>query len=267
MTTPCDWIESRIEDLVSDDPRLDRVIGEHTSGCASCRRQVDTYLEVGRLLGACFHQRAVEARRAATAPRLPARLVLAAAVLGAVLLAVWFGVLGGSARIAVDSASGVPTGPSAIEAGPDRAKPSDGEPEASLIPGEVAPPPPADIRFYVMDATGYVHTLDEFRGSVVVMGVLEGGAEAGLKLGRLYESIPPRADLRFLAVGLDAMPAAEVRGIPLMVNRGSTLLETAAGEFAILTREGQVHSRGTLSDPDFEDLVRAGLRDLDVPLE
>jgi hypothetical protein len=110
-----------------------------------------------------------------------------------------------------------------------------------------------------MDPAGYFHTLDEFAGSVLVLGVFDPGLTGADAFAGAYARYGSTADVRFLGVapGPEALP--EDGPFPRMFNRGSTLLETPAGEFAIVTPEGAVHARGPLGDA-LDEAIAASLQ-------
>lgn len=266
MTTPCDWIESRPEQLLSEDPEVRRQVDTHARTCPACSEQLGAYREVDRLLASCYSARLARAQAQNAMPRA----LVAAAALAAVLLVVWIGfgtplpgVPSGNPDIASTSGEAIGNGEDAL------AKPSEDESTAREAAGSFDTAAPADPALYVVDAAGYFHTLADFNGSVVILGVFDATGAGGPAFGELYDAIPSRADLQFLAVGPGELPADAVGGAPMMVNSGSALLGIQTGEFAILTREGEVYRRGDLSSPIAGTLqdVQASLEELGFPVQ
>jgi len=263
VSTRCDWIESRLESLLSNDPEVRHAVDAHTRSCAACQEQIEGYDAVDRLLGSYFARRMDQARTPAI--RQTRRLVAAAAALAALALIVW---------VAVARYSTVDSIPGSAALDPDKAvehtdslaKPSE-EAAPARAGADVAPSPASDAAFYVMDASGYNHTLNDFQGSVIVLGVFDETQAGARTFGQIYDAIPSRSDLQFLAVGLSQRPPETVRGARVMVNRGSSLLGVAPGEFAVLTPAGEIYRRGTLSDTDVEARIRSSLEELGVAME
>jgi len=256
MTTECRWIESRVEDLFSDDPRVRHDIDEHLASCSPCRCEVEAHQDLDRLLASYFNARM---NHRGIGDRHKPRLLVAAAAVTAVALAAWVGVSyeppGSTVSDAptLSAAPGVGTGVSGL------AKPSESGPASAADPGDGLSATASEADFYVVDAAGYAYTSEDLGGSTLVIGVFDSTGIGGEEFGQLYEAIPAQPDLRFIAVFHEGTDTAVLRGVPIMMNRGSTLFGTAPGEFIILNEDGAVFERGTLTDPRLEETVRAGL--------
>lgn len=264
MTSECHWVESRLEDLFSDDPVLQHAIDRHLQSCPPCQRQVRDQEKMHQLVRLHFDSRlGLASLRAAARPRTGRRLALGGAC-AALVIALWVG-------LSWPDGSILPNSTSTLEktegGGAPLAKSSDVMPAiASDGPGESPLAVPPDRGFYVVDAAGYAYTLSDFGGSVVVLGVFDESAGNSEKFVRLFETMPARTDLRFLAISPGPVASPRLQDFPVMVNRGSTLLGIEAGEFAILTRDGEIYRRGQLADATFEAAVRSSLVELGLDL-
>lgn len=139
----------------------------------------------------------------------------------------------------------------------ERAKPED-------APEGVGDPAPASTPadrpgFSLEDPAGYLLSLDDFRGSALVIGVLrENDIEA---FRETYERFRGSDSVRFIGVPLD--PGGVGVGLPTMRNRGDSVLDTPPGGFVLVGPDGSVEGRGLVSDPEFprrvERWIEAGL--------
>jgi hypothetical protein len=258
MNTECNWLETRYEDLLSEDPAARQAIDAHAASCPACRRELESQRHLDGLLQACFASR-MERARAGAATRRPA-LALAGAAAAVLALGLWLG-LGapatetGPVHVALDETLTNPE-PEDLELH----KPTD-EPGIALAPVGSAPSDAApEAGFSVMDQAGYAHTLADFGGRVLVLGVFgpETSAEDAGAFRELSDSLRS-GDVRFLAVGVGGVPSGPFGSVPLMVNRGSYLLGLDAGDFAVITAGGAVFRTGSLSDAEFAEAVTSSL--------
>jgi hypothetical protein len=114
----------------------------------------------------------------------------------------------------------------------------------SLSPMPVASNAPD---FLVTDPAGYAHTLDDFRGHVVVVGVWSRNqGESIANLERLYKSFATNPKIRFVGVPNDRQSKPDKTTFPVLYNQGSKLFGAKPGEFVLLDENGTVESRGSL---------------------
>ncbi len=255
MTKSCQWVESRLEAYVSDSltPAERGELDRHASDCAACRSELAAFAEVDALVAEHFRRRLRSASRPVRPMVRPLRPV---GVAGASLAAVWIGFAAlGPDAVDPDAADKFPA---ALEA--ERAKP-DPDPELAIPLAEdpLQPQPTPVVRFRVQDAAGYVHTLEDFSGSVLVLGVVDGNAAAAADFEASYARYTSESGLRFLAVPADGVDLGASR-FPTMANRASTLMETDPGEFTIISPEGEVHARGSLDNGELPAAIDSGLR-------
>src|SRR5262249_55501777 len=107
-----------------------------------------------------------------------------------------------------------------------RAKPTAGEPNATAdVRREKSPPITANSPdFLVTDPAGYTHSLDEYRGRVVVVGVWSRNqAESIANLERLYRANSTNTKLRLLGVSNEHEPKPTNTTFPIFYNQGSRL--------------------------------------------
>jgi hypothetical protein len=138
----------------------------------------------------------------------------------------------------------------------ERAKPE----EAPEVADRTPPAAPADRpAFLLEDPAGYLLSLEDFRGSALVLGVLTANDVETFRT--TYEQFRGSDGVRFIGVPLDfdETPA----GLPSMRNRGVSVLDTPAGGFVLVGPDGSVDGRGSVSDPEFpaavERWIEAGL--------
>ena len=277
MSDDCQWVESRLEDFLSGNVDSDTRTGieSHVEACERCRREIEGYAKVDDLVGAYFRQQVARAETAGTPTFRPTRLAAAMAGLGAAALVAWlgFGIEQGGPEAPFEEAAlrgGAPDD-SVLKteelSDPERAKPATGElpadPNFGVAASSVSTAPPAALsEFYVMDAAGYSYSLRDYSDSVLVIGVFDESASGVDAFAEAYDVHRSRSDLQFVGVSLDARVLTEAVPFPMTVNRGSSLVDTSPGEFAIITPEGAVHTRGSLDDPSFMDVVAASLEEL-----
>lgn len=275
MSTPCDWVASKLEAIGTeavgtDDPKLLGEIRSHALTCPACAHELASYETLDHLLGALFAWRMARASRSPV--RRASRVLIAAAAAAALLLAVWIGA-------AWSPFSDSPVPPAGTAAGPvigdledpsSLAKPSEESavPTPDLGPAEAVTA--SDDSFSVIDAAGYARTLADFRGAVLVLGVFDAAGTGGRTFRDLYETVPAQPGLTFLAVRVGDtpdLPRGDLEGIPIMANRGSRLLGIGSGEFAVLDPEGRIHSRGFLTDSGARSAIQSGLAELGLESE
>ena len=276
MSNDCQWVESKLEDFLSDRVDSDTRSGieSHLEGCDSCRQEIRGYAKVDDLVGAYFRRQVARAESAGPPAFRPVRLAGATAGLLVTALVVWLGFGAGQSGIQTPVEEATPS-LSAVEdtvlkaeqsADPTLAKPAaevPGDPGAAIpAPGASAAPPTAAARFYVMDAGGYFYTLADYAGSILIIGVFDQSASGADAFAEAYEAYRSRLNLRFVGVSLDPEIPMEAGSFPMALNRGSSLMDTAAGQFAIITPDGAIHARGSLADPSFMDVLAASFREL-----
>jgi hypothetical protein len=262
MNVDCQWIEKNLEALFCDglSEGDDRLARAHIDACASCRSQVQALRAIDPLIKSHFRHELEIARR----PRLlhKGRVLgltgAAAAVVALSLLLVMRtpslnspvalpGVLPPSAAptVSVETPAPIKT---EEQPEPIRAKPS-AAPAAS--PDRQAPTPPpvtSDATdFLVTDPAGYSHSIGDYRGHMVVIGVWKSDqTETVSNLERLYKANAANTNLRLLAVSTDRSPKPANTTFPIVYNQGSKLFGAQPGEFVVLDENGVIELRGSL---------------------
>ena len=284
MTDKCKWMEPHLEAYFSEsiDPATRARLEQHVEGCTDCRAELDEFAQVDVLVSAHFRQQVARAGRTARGPIRPLRL---AGAFGAVLVAavaIWIsgGMSGGGmpGPVTQDTVGAVQQAavsapePDAPDVNGDKAKeelearlakPDPVLDAASDARFDAAPtmdgPAVPVTRFHVQDAAGYFHTLEDFSGAVLVLGVVDRDPAGSAAFERAYERYSSDAKVRFLGVPADGIEPGPVR-FPTMVNRESSLLETRTGEFAIVAPDGTVHARGLLDEETLRSTIDASLQ-------
>ncbi len=280
MNVDCQWVDSNLEAVLSDqlDPDQKSGFESHLNTCERCRGEIDGYAKVDRLVGAYMDEQTVRAyavpRQGFSNSKLAVAAMAAAAVLAVVLwqpsvanqpvtqappLAELPATDAPNAAVDIDKAADAP--------GPERAKPGvDADAAEDTRTGPVSTttdiPESADPRFYVTDTAGYFYSLDDFAGSVLVFAVFDESHAEAARFQEVYDSYPMAPNLRIL--GISTVATARPPGItfPMMTNRGSSLLDTRAGEFVVVGTDGTPHRRGSLSDDRLFETLASTLREL-----
>ena len=279
MSDKCKWMEPHLEAYFSEsiDPATRARLEQHVEGCTDCRAQLDEFAQVDVLVSAHFRQQVARAERTVQGSIRPLRLAGAFSALLAAAAALWFagGMSGpvtqdtdGAVQQAAASAPEMDTADvngDKAEEEPDArlAKPDPVLDAASADRFDAAPtiggPAVPVTRFHVQDAAGYFHTLEDFSGSVLVLGVVDRDPAGSAAFEQAYERYGSDAKIRFLGVPADGIEPGPVR-FPTMVNRESSLLETRTGEFAIVAPDGTVHARGLLEEETLRSTIDASLQ-------
>ena len=279
MSNDCHWVESRLEDFLSDstDPEVRTRIESHLKTCDTCRQNVEGYGEVDKRLRAYLEHQLVRAESGARLSLRPMRLAGAFAGVGAIALALWMGIGAPDAELTpaleeaalADSTYDGPVLKAAEGTDVLRAKPGEGsvsppdvDVRTTALNAVAAPLPEVTRDFYVTDTAGYSRTLVDYSGSILVLGVFDGTGHDAFEEARSTYS----TDARFSFVGVSLNP--EIRPgnttLPLMSNRGSSLLGTPAGAFTIVGPDGTIVGRGLFDVDSLVDVLQASLGELDA---
>jgi hypothetical protein len=110
--------------------------------------------------------------------------------------------------------------------------------------------------FLLTDPAGYSHSLEDYRGHVVVIGVWRHDQRESIaNLEELYKTFGTNSKIRFVGVPNDRRSKADNTTFPVLYNQGSKLFGAKAGEFVLLDENGSVESRGSLVK-DFDSLTK-----------
>ncbi len=276
MSNDCQWVESRLEDFLSDsaDSEVRTRIESHLETCDECRHEVEGYGEIDKRVRAYFEHQLARAESGARLNLRPMRLAGAFAGVGAIALALWMGIgiLDPEVAPALEEATvadSTDEGPvlKAAEGGDIlRAKPAEGEAVPDLDglttgPDTVVPPLPDVAReFYVTDRAGYSQTLADYSGSILVLGVFDRTGHDAFE--DAYTAYSTDARFRFVGVPLSSDIRPGNITFPLLSNRGSSLLGTPAGAFTVVGPDGAILRRGLFDVDSLVDVLRASLEEL-----
>jgi len=269
MIVDCEWIERNLESLFCDtlNSEQSQLAREHIETCESCRREVVSLKAIDGLVKQNFRRELATARRPRAVNKARVFGVSGAALaMVAVLLFVALRLpQTNPVAPALQPPPPVPTvvvepAPIKEEPGPlpKLAKPTP-EPDRQLPrnSGVVVPVTPDSPEFLVTDPAGYSHTVDEYRGHVVVLGVWNRSQlEPTSNFERLYKTFGANPKLRFLGVANERLTKPAGLTFPVLYNQGSKLFGAKPGEFVLLDPMGSVKLRGSLVG-DFESLRRA----------
>jgi hypothetical protein len=271
MNVNCQWIETNLEALFCDTLTEDenRLARAHIETCPACLKEAQALNAIDPLIKTYFRRELEIARH----PRFlhKGRVFGIGGVAGAaivVLLLVM--VRTPQPTPLLPSVAVTPTAapvasantPSPIKENDSeevqRAKPS---PETST-PADTRPRPVSVIgpnapEFLVTDPAGYSHTLDEYRGHVLVIGVWNRKQPDSIaNIERLYKANADNPKLRFLGVSADSRAKPPNTTFPVVYNEGSKILGAKPGEFVLVDENGAVELRGSLVR-EFDSLTQA----------
>ncbi len=282
MSNDCQWVESRLEDYLSDSAGsdVDSRIASHLKGCESCRTEVEGYGEIDKRLRAYFEHQLARAEIGAHLSLRPMRLASAIAGVAAIAIALWLG-------IGIVNPNGAPAPREAALSGPAfdgpvlkaadetdilRAKPA----EPAVVPDAGIPTTDLDTvdggsleaarDFYVTDTAGYSRTLADYSGSILVLGVFESSGHDAFEEAHLAYGADAR--FRFVGVSLNSdirrTNTAFPTTFPMMSNGNSLLLGTPAGAFTVVGPDGTIQRRGTFETDSLVELLGSSLEILET---
>jgi hypothetical protein len=156
------------------------------------------------------------------------------------------------------SPEAAPVVKSTDEASRERAKPVESAPPDRAPAAGVATAPDNDAPdFLVNDPAGYSRTLADYRGHVLVIGVLNAGQpDVASNLESLYKTFGSNSKFRFIGISNDRQARLANTTFPVAYNQGSKLLGAQPGEFVLLDEAGMIQLRGSLVR-DFETLRKS----------
>jgi len=269
MTVDCQWVEKNLEALFCDSlsDEESRFARAHMETCASCSKEAQSLRAIDPLIKNYFQRELEMARRPRAVHRMRVFGLTGTAVAGIAALVLLFGRAPETAPVVAPVVSPESTASVVPLPAPPPVKVQD---EAEIVRTKPTTPDPnalADDRrqpaqrvtanapdFLVTDPAGYAHTLDEYRGHVVLIAVWsreQGGSIANIE--RLYKANAANSKLRFLGVATEHGARPSNTTFPILYNQGSKLLGAKPGEFLLLDETGAIELRGSLSK-DFDTL-------------
>jgi hypothetical protein len=260
--TNCDRFRSKLEayfcdTLADEDLRFGQT---HLEACAECSREVESLKSVDPLVRAVLQRRHMLARMAARANTRPRVLKLGLAAVG--LAVAVFGLSVGTVLLRETPPPPVvvhPLPPVPVDTDvrkdavdqeiPGLLKPKDGK------PAEPAPQPYLDSAqvdgpdFAITDAAGYTRTLENYRGRVVLFGVLSPEQKAAVSnLQQIYDDFGSNPGIRVFAVARRREDKLNSATLPTHFNNGSKLLGVQEGQFLLIDAAGKTRLEGSLTD-------------------
>jgi len=276
MIVDCQWIDKNMEALLSgtlshQDQERAR---NHLESCGACGKEVAALNSIDPLVKKYFEAEldTVLRRHAAHVPR-PSKarnvaLSTAAVVALSVLVAVMLRTPPVSPTLSsispepqVASSQTVATPPALKTTEPnslERTKPIEtASGDHGQIPRVIATAPENAPDFLVFDTAGYSRSLNDYRGYVFIVGILNASQpESIANLERIYKTFNSNPKFRFLAVSMDRQSRPSKTTFPIAYNHGSKLFGARPGEFVMLDETGSVRLRGSLLQ-NYENLQRA----------
>jgi hypothetical protein len=280
--TNCEWLNSRLEAYFCDDLAGDelRRFEAHLSSCAECRQVVDSYNRIDPMVRGVLQHRLAIAQMAAHNNGRSRVLKLALAGSGTLVAVLVLSIIG------MRSMQDTPVPPVAVQPPPpisspikpDEIKKSSGQEENINLgkplggtPVQPAPQPHLDnalangSEFAIMSGSGYLFTLENYRGRVLLFGVVSPDQKTAVSnLEQLYEAFGSNS--RVAIFGVPRHRDDEFRGakFPLLFNNGSKLLGAGEGDFRLLDATGKVKLEGSLADPASVTRIRNEMGQLGI---
>jgi hypothetical protein len=269
MTVDCQWVEKNLEALFCDglSETDDRAARAHIENCESCRTEVRALNAVDPLIHNYFRRQLEAARGSRVVQRRRVYGLSAAAAVMAIALVLLIRTQQSGPVVAPVPAP--PNNTSVASVDPPAANKPDGAAEvlrtkpsleASASPDRRSPPPaipPNASDFLVTDPAGYSHTLDAYRGHMVLIGVWSSGqTESIAAVERLYKTYSANPTVRFIGVSNERQARPANTTFPVLYNQGSRLFGAKPGEFVLIDENGALQLRGSLGE-DLENLRRA----------
>jgi hypothetical protein len=267
----CQWVEKNLEAIFCETltPELNQRARQHINSCDSCREELEALTTVDSLVRRNFRRDL----QTAQSPRVMNRtrvLGLSSAALAtvAVLLFVVVRASQTDPGFPTIPTPGIPapTASADLPAPVDTDAPSDVERakptaapdrESGNVAGLATPASENGPDFLVIDPAGYSHTVDEYRGHIVVIGVWSNDQpQPTSNLERLYKAHASNTRIRFVGVSNDSQRRPANTTFPVAYNQGSKIFGARVGEFVLLNEAGTIQLRGSLTN-DFDSLRRA----------
>jgi hypothetical protein len=274
MTTNCDWCQSKLEAYFSEElSQADlRLFQSHLISCGNCSREVQELKAIDPLVQQVLQRRLGQARVAGQWNTRPRVWKVALASSG-IALAVVLGIGNLALRPEASAPSSAATPPKLEEVAPnpiienlkEKSSPTTGQGLGKLEEGTSVPPAPQpelDRRpangpeFAIIDASGEASTLEDFKGRVLLFGVVSSDQkEAVANLQELYLDFQSKPNARILGVADHRDDKIEGATFPLRFNKASKLLGVQNGQFLIVDSAGSSRLKGSLANE--ADVTRA----------
>jgi len=277
MKMDCQWVESHLEAIFCDTlgEEENRLARAHIESCATCRSEVQALMAIDPVIKKYFQTQLAQAVRTGDAPTRGIRKfrwgfqAAALAVVAVVLVLL----------VRTPQANRVPSPvPAQTAAAPavsvdapvvnkdkddvvvqtERAKPApDAPPKVTGRPASAPSVAGANApEFLVSDPAGYSHSIQDYRGFKVLIGVWSPSQPQSIAaLERVYKTFGSDPTLRFIGVSPQRAAKPANTTFPVFSNQGSQLMGAKPGQFVLLNASGTVTLRGSLAE-DFELLSK-----------
>jgi hypothetical protein len=268
MNIDCHWVAANLESYFCDQLTTDerRLARSHIEKCADCRNEVEGLNRLDLHVKRYFKEQLALAR--SPQPQR-SRLALGAAGIAVAALITLAVVLQypmertDQTVMAPAVISSPTTTPSETTVAKDpqlpeafRSKPDvmDASPAGRVNGAHVDSN--SGLDFVVIDPAGYIRTLQDYGGYVLLVGVWGSNeSQSATNLERIYKDFGANPRMRVLGASNDQGKPPNTT-FPVVYNHGSTLWGTSPGDFVLLDQTGQLKLRGSLVS-DFERLSQS----------
>ncbi len=275
-------MEEKLEPFFCDRLTADenRAAHAHLESCSDCRATIQEFTALDPLIKKVFQQN-LAISRMPRQRRSPLTIsAFAAAIAFVILLLVWMPSRQSSnvqtAHSPTPTVAATPLDTASVPKINEPAPPERAKPEAVIPdrPATVAPQAVNSERagkavpdFLITDFAGYSRSIGDYRGSVLIFGVL--GADqpqAVSNLQKVYETFGKNTKLRIVGVLNQRGTAPAGATFTMAYNEGSALLGATASDVVIVDETGTVRFRGSLleSSTGVLNSVRTTLRQLNI---
>jgi hypothetical protein len=264
MKAECQWISTNLEAFFCDRLTAEetRRVYDHIQACLDCHQQVEGIRQVDAVVRRYFRQQLARAR---VPQRRRFAWAYAAATAG---LAALF-IIGITLQLpnpqAPSPTVSVPAAAPEIKKINEpteirREKPQDtGSRLAEATPRPsrpVTPPGAAQAEFLVTDPAGYSRTLDDYRGYVLLLGIVGlDQPQAAANMERVYKTFGPNTQVRVLGIIDERETRPQNTTFPVAYNQDSRLFDASAAELIVIDQSGEVRLRTSLLE-DSRDLIQ-----------
>lgn len=278
--TNCEWINSKLEAYFTNElPGEERQrFQTHLGSCSECSAEVESFKDIDSVIRGVFERRLAVARQASqinTRPRV-FKIALATTGLAVAALVLAIGMTSFQQAPAPPLAIRTPTVP---DVQPEVKKDSVDEANSTkklAKPGDAAPAKTASDPsletvgsdapdFVITDDAGYTKTLENYRGSVFLFGVISHDQKDGVAgLQQIYNKFAANREIRIVGISRHRDEGINGATFPILFNHGSKLLGVPDGHFLLMDSTGKPRMEGSLTDTKSVSQVRTQLERMGV---
>ena len=276
----CQWFNSRIEAYFSDDLNNEelQLCRSHLAACPACAQEVESLRNIDSRLRQVFQHRlrlALEKPQHHGTHSRVWKVAFAGVGLAAVALVLISGPMLFTEPPGPPHLSQVPPGlPPMTDGGEkpkatgtaevNRLKPTSGSPAKVASQPNLDSAAPDGPEFAVTDAAGYTATLENYKGRILLFGLVSSEQKAAVaNLQQIYEAFGADPGIRIVGVARRDDSFAGTT-FPRYFNQGSKLMGIQEGEFLLIDADGKSRFKGSLSDAAQTARLRTQLEQLGI---